>query len=474
MVDLETRAKYREILVKIARDSVVERAAKLYLAQYQKDLEFLNPGDQVPMGVPIGKDHFVKWVEYVLENHFPEVSGVIENEKIVKEYAVQIADSVAKSNTNVQNPLRDYEVSKDPIYVRADFVPYFKVAQQKSFTPSGSMKTPNLYEAPSEHSRYCPEHPGAMLKRIEDNHYMCPIGGDLGETERWKDKWDYNGGHEVRFEFGVQNQTNLGPSEVHPLLPFLRGSEGKEELSDAHKMKGKEYKIYDTENTLPERQSLKNAEIKSFTKQSEKIKREDGSYSERGLWDNIRDSRGSGKKPTKEMLEQAEKIKKEQASLLSFTKEAQQLYAPTTMMTRQCPDHPGQQLMRIEDNIRRCPLDGREYDFERGFTTDDGVRHLGGSVMEQNSFPPNFRLASNNEILKEAQLSDSPSVHEFLYALLGHLPGSAERERKILNYKFQKGVSLEQAIAAIKEVEELAKQPLEQRTSSAVFKFTKE
>jgi hypothetical protein len=39
------------------------------------------------------------------------------------------------------------------------------------------------------------------------------------------------------------------------------------------------------------------------------IKRADGSYSRRGLWDNIRANRGSGKKPTKEMLKQEKKIK---------------------------------------------------------------------------------------------------------------------------------------------------------------------
>jgi hypothetical protein len=39
------------------------------------------------------------------------------------------------------------------------------------------------------------------------------------------------------------------------------------------------------------------------------IKRADGSYSKRGLWDNIRANRGSGKKPTKQMLEQERKIK---------------------------------------------------------------------------------------------------------------------------------------------------------------------
>jgi hypothetical protein len=38
------------------------------------------------------------------------------------------------------------------------------------------------------------------------------------------------------------------------------------------------------------------------------IKRKDGSYSQRGLWDNIRANKGSGRKPTKQMLDQAKKI----------------------------------------------------------------------------------------------------------------------------------------------------------------------
>lgn len=42
------------------------------------------------------------------------------------------------------------------------------------------------------------------------------------------------------------------------------------------------------------------------------IKRKDGSYSKRGLWDNIRANKGSGKEPTKDMLKQESKIKKEE------------------------------------------------------------------------------------------------------------------------------------------------------------------
>jgi len=41
----------------------------------------------------------------------------------------------------------------------------------------------------------------------------------------------------------------------------------------------------------------------------ELLKRKDGSKSKRGLYDNIRANAGSGKKPTKAMLQQEKKIK---------------------------------------------------------------------------------------------------------------------------------------------------------------------
>jgi hypothetical protein len=47
-----------------------------------------------------------------------------------------------------------------------------------------------------------------------------------------------------------------------------------------------------------------------WLKEGGMIKRADGSYSQRGLWDNIRANRGSGKEPTKEMLEQERRIKR--------------------------------------------------------------------------------------------------------------------------------------------------------------------
>ena len=51
-----------------------------------------------------------------------------------------------------------------------------------------------------------------------------------------------------------------------------------------------------------------------FAGGGEMIRRADGSYSKRGLWDNIRANRGSGKKPTKQMLEQEKEIRKQEAA----------------------------------------------------------------------------------------------------------------------------------------------------------------
>lgn len=60
------------------------------------------------------------------------------------------------------------------------------------------------------------------------------------------------------------------------------------------------------------------------------IKRADGSYSQRGLWDNIRANAGSGKKPSKEMLAQEKKINNKMANggkMSSFKASNIQTYA---------------------------------------------------------------------------------------------------------------------------------------------------
>lgn len=64
-----------------------------------------------------------------------------------------------------------------------------------------------------------------------------------------------------------------------------------------------------TKEMLKQERKIRSEEMKEG---GELIKRADGSYSRRGLWDNIRANKGSGKEPTKEMLEQERKIKREE------------------------------------------------------------------------------------------------------------------------------------------------------------------
>jgi len=57
-----------------------------------------------------------------------------------------------------------------------------------------------------------------------------------------------------------------------------------------------------------------NVSLKYNFKTGGMIKRADGSYSQRGLWDNIRANKGSGKKPTAAMLAQERKINNQKAN----------------------------------------------------------------------------------------------------------------------------------------------------------------
>lgn len=89
---------------------------------------------------------------------------------------------------------------------------------------------------------------------------------------------------------------------------------------------------------------------------SKKVKRQDGSYSEKGLWDNIRDNKGSGKKPTKQMLDQAEKIKKAESDSHMSLQHLQDLSNDAEALSRIV--HPGDDLEDwIEAKIGRAQSD---------------------------------------------------------------------------------------------------------------------
>jgi hypothetical protein len=53
------------------------------------------------------------------------------------------------------------------------------------------------------------------------------------------------------------------------------------------------------------------------------------------------------------------------------------------LQTASCPDHPGAQMGRVGERIFRCNLDGRQYNYETGYTLLDGTKVPGGSVQYQ-------------------------------------------------------------------------------------------
>jgi len=53
------------------------------------------------------------------------------------------------------------------------------------------------------------------------------------------------------------------------------------------------------------------------------------------------------------------------------------------LSTRYCPDHPGAQIARIGEHLWQCDLDKKTYDFENGFTLNNGEKVPGGDVANQ-------------------------------------------------------------------------------------------
>jgi hypothetical protein len=92
------------------------------------------------------------------------------------------------------------------------------------------------------------------------------------------------------------------------------------------------------------------------------IKRKDGSYSRRGLWDNIRANRGSGRKPTAEMLRQERKIKaqkKEDGGWLDAYDDGSWVMdgaIPTPTTPSYYPDYPDRTLTTRQMGTPKAPM----------------------------------------------------------------------------------------------------------------------
>jgi len=74
--------------------------------------------------------------------------------------------------------------------------------------------------------------------------------------------------------------------------------------------------------------------------------------------------------------EAVEAIEKSEAGKQYITLEA-------PLSTRTCPDHPGLQVERIGEDVWRCSLDNKVYNFRTGFTTLKGNKVPGGATENQ-------------------------------------------------------------------------------------------
>jgi hypothetical protein len=96
------------------------------------------------------------------------------------------------------------------------------------------------------------------------------------------------------------------PSLISKAIPLAKGIAGNVFADETSKKISEKKEV---EPTAP-KSGIKSNKSGQTPMRQEMIKRKDGSYSERGLWDNIRANKGSGKKPTKAMLSEAKKITK--------------------------------------------------------------------------------------------------------------------------------------------------------------------
>ena len=60
------------------------------------------------------------------------------------------------------------------------------------------------------------------------------------------------------------------------------------------------------------------------------------------------------------------------------------------LSTRYCPDHNGVQTVRVSERVYQCPMDGKVYNYETGFTDYKGQNVPGGSVAAQTSTTADF------------------------------------------------------------------------------------
>lgn len=92
----------------------------------------------------------------------------------------------------------------------------------------------------------------------------------------------------------------------------------------------------------------------------------------------------------RQSLEDSNKIadSKKAIEKSQMTKQFNIMEAP--LSSRYCPDHAGVQIARVGEHLWQCEMDKKTYNFETGFTLNDGNRVPGGDVSAQSQSMSNI------------------------------------------------------------------------------------
>ena len=212
---LQVRAENRKKWAQTAdrQDSLV---AEIGTAWLQQAALKWNPAVQpkVPEGIPVGSE-FIRFVKnFMKQNGFRTLEF---GEGAVKAGAEAVAHWIDFNGTRIvgidfPNPLTEIDKAKGEGYMVASNAKQTKTAQQHTVYGPIERERVGIYAEPDEWTRYCPEHPGVMMRRVKDGLYQCPMKGEV---------FSYTDGHDVEHTIHVQNQTNPNWNKTWPQKSFL-------------------------------------------------------------------------------------------------------------------------------------------------------------------------------------------------------------------------------------------------------------
>lgn len=88
----------------------------------------------------------------------------------------------------------------------------------------------------------------------------------------------------------------------------------------------------------------------------------------------------------------------------------------SSLLTRYSPDYPGVMLMRVSDGVYQDMLTRKVYDFNKGFVSDSGVVHPGGSTAYQT--PTTDQYLAFQQVFESSSLRTRPRAASLFKQLL--------------------------------------------------------